>query len=137
SVQGFVDDRFAPVGAVFEQSLADGTEVGASVCVNVDGRTVVDLWGGHADAARARPWQRDTIGNVYSCAKTIAALAALRVPGRPEPGGPPGTAGGYHGLTHGYLVGEVVRRVTRPRSATRTPKPSPSPTTDPARLPAR
>jgi hypothetical protein len=34
-----VDDRFAPVDTVFEESLASG----ASVCVNVDGQTVVDL----------------------------------------------------------------------------------------------
>jgi hypothetical protein len=53
---GFADDRFPPVRAVFEDGLASGTDVGASVCVNVDGATVVDLWGGFADAARTRPW---------------------------------------------------------------------------------
>jgi CubicO group peptidase (beta-lactamase class C family) len=78
-VPGFVDDRFASVGAVFEKSLADGADVGASVCVTVDGRAVVDLWGGFADAARTRPWERDTIVNVYSCTKTMTALTALLV----------------------------------------------------------
>jgi len=83
-VRGFVDDRFAPVGAVFEEGLASGAEVGASVCVNVDGQTVVDLWGGFADAARTRPWQRDTIVNVYSCTKTMTALTALLLADRGE-----------------------------------------------------
>jgi CubicO group peptidase (beta-lactamase class C family) len=81
-VQGFVEDRFAPVGAVFEEGLANGAEVGASVCVNVDGQTVVDLWGGYADAARTRPWQEDTIVNVYSVTKTMTTLAALLVADR-------------------------------------------------------
>ena len=84
SVPGFVDEQFASVGAVFEKSLADGAEVGASVCVTVDGRAVVDLWGGFADAARTRPWQRDTIVNVYSCTKTMTALTALLVADRGE-----------------------------------------------------
>ncbi len=83
-MQGFVADRFASVGSVFEAGLAGGTEVGASVCVTVDGEPVVDLWGGYADAARTRPWQRDTIVNVYSCTKTMAALTALLLADRGE-----------------------------------------------------
>ena len=42
----------------------------------VGGETVVDLWGGHADAERSRSWERDTIANVYSSTKGIAAAAA-------------------------------------------------------------
>jgi CubicO group peptidase (beta-lactamase class C family) len=83
-VQGFADDRFAPVRAVFEDGLASGADVGASVCVTVDGETVVDLWGGFADAARTRPWQRDTIVNVYSATKTMTALTVLLVADRGE-----------------------------------------------------
>ena len=79
-----MDDRFAPVGVVFEEGLAGGAEVGASVCVTVDGQTVLDLWGGYADAARTRPWQQDTILNVYSCTKTMTALTALLVADRGE-----------------------------------------------------
>ncbi|XVU30592.1 serine hydrolase domain-containing protein [Actinoplanes sp. CA-054009] len=69
----------AGVRAAFEQNFADGAEVGASFCATVDGDVVVDLWGGHADAARTRPWERDTIVNVYSITKTMAALTALLV----------------------------------------------------------
>ncbi|WP_243769870.1 serine hydrolase domain-containing protein [Amycolatopsis acidicola] len=81
-MQGFVDDRFAPVGALFEESLNDGA--GASVCVNVDGRTVLDLWGGFADAARTRPWQQNTIVDVHSVTKTMTALTALLLADRGE-----------------------------------------------------
>ena len=38
---------------------------------------MVDLWGGFADEARTRPWERDTIVNVYSTTKTMTALCAL------------------------------------------------------------
>lgn len=37
----------------------------------------MDLWAGHADAARTRPWERDTIVNVYSTTKVMTAIAAL------------------------------------------------------------
>ena len=49
--------------------------MGAALAVYVDGRRVVDLWGGYADAARTRPWQRDTIVNLYSVGKAIGASA--------------------------------------------------------------
>jgi CubicO group peptidase (beta-lactamase class C family) len=45
--------------------------------VTKDGETVVDLWGGYADAAKTRRWERDTIVNVYSTTKTMTALTAL------------------------------------------------------------
>ncbi|XVV10785.1 serine hydrolase domain-containing protein [Actinoplanes sp. CA-131856] len=72
------------VRAAFEQNFADGAEVGASFCATVDGEIVADLWGGHADAARTRPWERDTIVNVYSITKTMAALTALLLADRGE-----------------------------------------------------
>jgi CubicO group peptidase (beta-lactamase class C family) len=83
-VPGFADDRFASVAAVFEAGLAGDAEVGASLCVTVDGETVVDLWGGFADAAGTRPWQADTIVNVYSCTKTMTAATALLLADRGE-----------------------------------------------------
>ncbi|HXZ86338.1 MAG TPA: serine hydrolase domain-containing protein, partial [Myxococcota bacterium] len=42
----------------------------------VDGRPAVDLWGGWADPARSRPWQRDTLVCVFSCTKGMVALCA-------------------------------------------------------------
>lgn len=76
-VEGFAKETFEPVREAFEGNLASGRDLGASFCVTVGGETVVDLWGGFADAERTRPWQRDTIVNVYSCTKTMTALTAL------------------------------------------------------------
>ncbi len=59
--------------------LGSGSEVGAALAVYVDKRAVVDLWGGHADAARTRPWERDTIVNLYSVGKAVTAVCALRL----------------------------------------------------------
>ncbi len=59
--------------------LASGSEVGAAVAVYVDRHAVVDLWGGHADTARTRPWERDTIVNLYSVGKAVTAVCALRL----------------------------------------------------------
>jgi CubicO group peptidase (beta-lactamase class C family) len=70
-------DKFAAVRAAFESNFAGGADIGASFCATVEGETVVDLWGGHADAAGTRPWEKDTIVNVYSTTKTMTALTAL------------------------------------------------------------
>lgn len=76
-VRGVADDRFAAAREAFAANFAEGREIGASVCATVDGETVIDLWGGWADAARTRPWRHDTIVNVFSTTKTMTALAAL------------------------------------------------------------
>src|SRR5436190_703500 len=80
--QGFIQDRFAPVKAAFEANFTTGADIGASFCATVEGETVVDLWGGYADPAKTRPWERDTIVNVYSTTKTMTALTALLVADR-------------------------------------------------------
>jgi CubicO group peptidase (beta-lactamase class C family) len=82
-VQGFAQDRCEPLRAAFAANLATGVDVGAAVCVTVEGETVVDLWGGSADPA-VRPWQQDTIVNVYSTTKTVTALVALLLADRGE-----------------------------------------------------
>ncbi|MBL9098910.1 MAG: beta-lactamase family protein [Alphaproteobacteria bacterium] len=77
AVHGHCDERFAAVREVFVNNLKGGLDVGASFAATVEGEMVVDLWGGFADAARTRPWARDTIVNVYSTTKTMTALTAL------------------------------------------------------------
>jgi CubicO group peptidase (beta-lactamase class C family) len=78
-IHGTCDPRFAPVRDAFADNFRVRGELGAAVAVVVDGRPVVDLWGGSADLGRTRPWQRDTIVNVYSCTKAMAALCLLRL----------------------------------------------------------
>jgi CubicO group peptidase (beta-lactamase class C family) len=79
TVHGSCDARFARVRDVFAEQLANPGELGAAIVVTLDGRTVVDLWGGHADAARTRPWTADTLVNVFSTTKGMAALCAHRL----------------------------------------------------------
>lgn len=76
-LNGTVSPAFEPVRDAVEAQLRGGAEVGLSLVVDIDGRQVVDLWGGHRDAARTQPWQRDTITNVWSVTKTVTSLAAL------------------------------------------------------------
>lgn len=82
SAHGFTHDRFGAVRTEFEANLASGADVGAAYCATVEGETVVDLWGGYADAAKTRAWERDTIVNVYSTTKTMTALTALLIADR-------------------------------------------------------
>jgi CubicO group peptidase (beta-lactamase class C family) len=83
-LQGQCDARFKRVREVFEAAFASGAELGAGVCVYLEGRPVVDLWGGFADAAKTRPWQQDTLANVYSTTKGITALCAHQLVERGE-----------------------------------------------------
>lgn len=80
--QGFTKDKYAGVRAAFAANIETGVDVGASFCATVDGETVVDLWGGHADETTKAPWEKDTIVNVYSTTKTMTALTALLVADR-------------------------------------------------------
>ena len=45
----------------------------------IDGKLVVDLWGGYSDEARTKPWTRDTLVNIYSTTKGLAAMCAHRL----------------------------------------------------------
>jgi CubicO group peptidase (beta-lactamase class C family) len=77
AVHGDCDERFAAVRQALAANLDTGADLGASVAVYVDGQPVVDIWGGWADPDRTRPWERDTLVNVWSTTKTMTALCAL------------------------------------------------------------
>ncbi|MGH2899747.1 MAG: serine hydrolase domain-containing protein, partial [Solirubrobacteraceae bacterium] len=75
-IAGHCAPRFAKVKDAFAKNFAVEGEVGASFAATVDGEMVIDLWGGSADAAGSRPWQRDTLANVWSTTKAMNALCA-------------------------------------------------------------
>ena len=77
AVSGTTGNGFDAVRAAFAGNLASGADIGASYAATRRGETVVDLWGGWADEARTRPWEKDTLVNVYSTTKTMTALTAL------------------------------------------------------------
>ncbi len=73
-INGTCAPEFSAVRAQFEKNFRERGEVGAAVCVYKDGKPVVDLWGGHKDLERTKPWQRDTIVIMNSLAKSMSAL---------------------------------------------------------------
>ena len=81
-VQGTCDARFEPVRDVLAEQLGSGNDTGASIAVDVDGRTVADLWGGWCDEEHRTPWGENTITNVWSTTKTVTNLAALMLADR-------------------------------------------------------
>ena len=89
-ISGTCDERFGAVREAFEANFTPREDTtydeGASVAISVDGALVVDLWGGTAnrDAGPSLPWERDTIINVWSTTKTVAALACLVLADRGE-----------------------------------------------------
>ena len=78
-VSGHCDARFRAVREEFARNFAERGELGAAVCVVVDGATVVDLAGGWADAAARTPWRHDTLVDFYSVGKAFVALLALQL----------------------------------------------------------
>ncbi|WP_406212798.1 serine hydrolase domain-containing protein [Streptomyces canus] len=80
-VEGFAEDGYGQVRQVLQQLVDEGLETGAGVSVWRDGREVVRLNAGWADAGRSRPWRDDTLVMPYSLSKsfvTLTALAAVR-----------------------------------------------------------
>jgi CubicO group peptidase (beta-lactamase class C family) len=69
--------RFDPPRELFAAKLESDEDLGASLAVNIEGKMVVDLWGGWADEARTVPRAEDTITCVFSTTKTMTSLAAL------------------------------------------------------------
>jgi CubicO group peptidase (beta-lactamase class C family) len=84
AVKGTTSSGFEAVRAAFAGNLASGADIGASYAATRGGETIVDLWGGWADEARTRPWEKDTLVNVYSTTKTMTALTALLLADRGE-----------------------------------------------------
>ena len=74
-LNGYCERRFQPVLEAFIENYRTEDEVGSAVSVVVDGRCVIDLWGGWRDAARQREWQHDTIVCMMSVSKGITGLA--------------------------------------------------------------
>ncbi len=78
-VQGTCDPKFRRLRDAFIDNFGRFGETGAAVAVVLDGKPVVDLWAGHADAARTRPFPHDALVNVYSTTKGMTAICAHRL----------------------------------------------------------
>jgi CubicO group peptidase (beta-lactamase class C family) len=78
-IEGACDPKFNRVKDAFAENFEKRSEVGAAAAVMLDGKSVVDIWAGHADEAKTRPWTRDTLVNVYSTTKGVTAICAHRL----------------------------------------------------------
>lgn len=75
-LHGSYHSDFTAVAEAFTENFSAREELGASVCITLDGETVVDLWGGTKDKNAATPWEEDTISVIFSSTKGAVALAA-------------------------------------------------------------
>lgn len=73
-IHGHVAPGFEAVREAFERNFRERDELGSSFAAVRAGETLVDLWGGHRDAARSRAWESDTLTTIYSTTKGVAAL---------------------------------------------------------------
>jgi CubicO group peptidase (beta-lactamase class C family) len=81
-VGGWCDPRFANLRAEFETNFTERGELGAALCVTLDGIVVADLWGGWTDAQQHRDWAPDTLVNVFSVGKGLLAVCLASLAGR-------------------------------------------------------
>jgi CubicO group peptidase (beta-lactamase class C family) len=75
-VEGHVEPGFEGVRDAFARNFTDHGDVGAGFCLHVEGRKVVDLWGGVRDAASGQAYDEDTLQLVFSTTKGATAACA-------------------------------------------------------------
>ena len=78
-ISGDYDPSFSRTADAFRENFDKHGDIGASLCIYRHGVKVVDLWGGHADKARTRPWTKDTLVNVWSTTKGVMSLCVARL----------------------------------------------------------
>lgn len=78
-ISGYCEDNFIEARNIFEKSISSGFELGGSVAVEVQGKKVIDLWGGHLDHSQSKAWEENTLVNVFSTTKGIAAICLLQL----------------------------------------------------------
>jgi CubicO group peptidase (beta-lactamase class C family) len=76
TVSGDCNAKFAELKEEFQRNFEERGESGASVCLSVNGETLVDLWGGVADPETKQAWEKDTLSIVFSCTKAATAICA-------------------------------------------------------------
>ncbi|MDB4244407.1 beta-lactamase family protein [Gammaproteobacteria bacterium] len=72
-ISGYCDPNFLEIEDIFLKSIESNHETGASVAIEYQGKLIVDLFGGHADAAKKNPWNENTLVNVFSVTKGVTA----------------------------------------------------------------
>ncbi|MGO6986362.1 serine hydrolase domain-containing protein [Rhizobium leguminosarum] len=72
---GDYDPTFRGVVDAFIENYAIEEEIGSATALMIDGRKVVDVWGGFRDAGFQQSWQAETIVCMMSVAKGVSGIA--------------------------------------------------------------
>jgi CubicO group peptidase (beta-lactamase class C family) len=78
-VRGAADPRFSNVIRLFARLFPGRRFGGGTLCVYIEGRTVVDVWTGWSDRAGEVPWTADTGAMVFSATKGVASTVIHRL----------------------------------------------------------
>lgn len=74
TITGFADDGYGRLVDAFVANYTTRGDLGSGCSIEVDGRLVVDLWGGTADTRCSRPWATDTAAVIFSCSKGLVSM---------------------------------------------------------------
>lgn len=74
-LEGTFDPKFKPVVDAIVENFEKHDEVGANTTITLEGKTVLDIWGGKK-ARGGDPWEKDTVSIVFSCTKGATSLCA-------------------------------------------------------------
>lgn len=75
-IEGICHEEFQEVAEIFAQNFDIYGEIGASICVVVDGEVAVDLWAGYTDNQKQDKWNENTLAVAFSSTKAALALCA-------------------------------------------------------------
>jgi CubicO group peptidase (beta-lactamase class C family) len=82
-VNGICDPAFHLVREEFRTNFTERGETGAGLSVIIDGRTVVDLWGGWVGRPESgRIWEPEMLVNIFSASKGMLAICIARLCGQ-------------------------------------------------------
>ena len=78
-IGGSVAPGLEPVAEAFQRTFEGRPAMGAALHVLKDGESIVNLWGGMADARTGRAWAEDTPSVIFSCTKGLVSIMAARL----------------------------------------------------------
>eukprot|EP00945_MAST-04E_sp_MAST-4E-sp1_P005702 g5702.t1 len=72
------DPMYKPVYDAFLENFQIGNELGSQLCIYVDGRRAVDLWGRQENHRATKKYSKDALQIVFSCTKNMTALCVAK-----------------------------------------------------------
>jgi CubicO group peptidase (beta-lactamase class C family) len=79
AIEGRVAPGYEAVADAFAAAFAGRPQMGGALAIRVEGREVVNLWGGAADARTGVPWTQQTASVIFSCTKGLVSILVARL----------------------------------------------------------